>query len=297
MKETNEEKGIESLIDGLGVFELRGVARQLGVPSPTTKKRDELISLIKEAIDNGATIQDNVSKRGRPFKKLNILDSIANKINNEVIKIDFSNTQKVVKFAQDSYYKLDDDICEGIIQKYNFSIEMRDIKTNALVKFEKTEQLNELLSLGDKVKTTVNLVDGVYYANRILTINDQDYNDYRSKFENNGEAVISQDKIPFANGEAIVGRRNLYKLEREIFETNYLENLLNVCKNEKYELILLATNTSFENEIKFKKIPLSNKFMASYGTENLLNYHKVIDALNYAENLVSRGKRVVSLCC
>ena len=76
MIDTNEEMTIDVLINSLGVFELRGVARQLGIPSPTTKKREELISLIQGAINSGATVKDSTPKRGRPFKKLNILDSI-----------------------------------------------------------------------------------------------------------------------------------------------------------------------------------------------------------------------------
>ena len=293
MKDTNEEKNIELLINELGVFELRALARELGVASPTTKKRDELIDLIKEAIDNGATIKDSVPKRGRPFKRLSIIDRLTNQISKEVIKIDFSNTRKVVGFAQDANFCVDDDICEGIIQKYNYTIEMYDIKTGSLVRFEKTEHLNELLALGDKVKTTVNLFDNVFYANKIISINGQDFNDYRSKFVDKGEAIISNETLPFANKNATIGRRNLYKLEQEIFETNHVQNLVNYCKEENYELILLATNTSIENEILFNRIPSPNKFLASYGNDNTSSYHKILDAINYAENLVERGKKVV----
>lgn len=39
INDVNNEKRKESMIRGLGVFELRAVARQLGVPSPTTKKK------------------------------------------------------------------------------------------------------------------------------------------------------------------------------------------------------------------------------------------------------------------
>jgi len=293
MKDTNDEKNIEILINELGVFELRGVARQLGIPSPTTKKRDELISLILESIKNGGTIKDSAQKRGRPYKKLNVLDNIANKINNEVVKIDFSNTKKVVNFEQEASYSIDDDVCEGIIQKYNFTIEMYDIRTGVLVKFDNTEHYDQLLTLGDKVKTTVNLINDVYQASKIISINDQDIDIYRPTFVRKGEPIISDKKVPFATGEAVEGRRNIYKLEMEIFETNYLQNLMKYCENNDYTLIILATNTSFENEIMFNKIPLANKFMASYGTKEKTSYHKILDALNYAENLVERGKKVV----
>ena len=39
----DQREGKELLVRQLGVFELRGLARELGITSPTTKKRDELI--------------------------------------------------------------------------------------------------------------------------------------------------------------------------------------------------------------------------------------------------------------
>lgn len=290
---TNEEKNIEILINELGVFELRGVARQLGVHSPTTKKREELINLIQEAIKSGATLKDNFPKRGRPFKKLNILDGISEKINNEVLKIDFSNTRKVVNFAQDGSFNYDYEEVVGIIQKYNYNIEMRDIATGTLVKFEKADELEDILQLGDKVKASVIKGDDIYLATRVLSVNGQDFSTYKSKFFEKGNAIISAEKVPFATGEAVVGRRNLFKLDRELFETRYLQDLYLECQKEGFEFILLAANTSFENEIVFGKLPTTNKFIAAYGTDNLINYHKILDALNYAENLVNRGKKVI----
>lgn len=291
----DEKVNIKELIKGLGVFELRGVARQLGISSPTTKKRDELILLINQSLDNGAVAQNTSQKRGRPYKQLNVLDNIRNKINSETILMDFSNTQKTVNFAQEANFTIDDDICEGIIKKSNYSIEMYDLKTGAKVKFDKIDYNDELLATGDKVKTTVNLIDDVYHANKILEINNQDFEDYRSKFVDKGDIVISNEVIPFALGKAVEGRRNVYRLDEELFETTYVENLLNYCESNEIEFVLLATNTSFENEIKFKKIPTENKFIASYGTDDIINYHKVLDAVYYAENLVNRGKKVVLL--
>lgn len=290
---TNEEQTIDMIIDGLGVFELRGVARQLGVSSPTTKKRDELIELIKKAIENGATIKDAFPKRGRPFKKLNVLDSIADRINNEVAKMDFSNTKKALNFSQDYSFPLDLRDYEGIVLKYSVSMEMRDILTGTLIKFEKTEELDELLETGDKVKAVVEKDGNAFFVKEILAINDVDFKDYRSKFVPKGCPVLVNDEIPFGNAKAVIGRRNLYKLDFELFETEHVKNFISYCKQEDYSLIALAINTSFENEIMFNSLPLNEKFVTTYAISNKISYHKILDALNYAENLLDRGKKVV----
>ena len=115
INDINSERQLANLIRELGVFELRALARQLGVSSPTTKKREELISLIIEARKDGKLIDDSFPKRGRPFKRLNVLDHIANKITPEVSneKLDFVS---VVKFAQEDMPILDDLIDNEILR-------------------------------------------------------------------------------------------------------------------------------------------------------------------------------------
>ena len=80
INEKNDYVDREILVYDLGIFELRGLARKLGVPSPTTKKRDELISLILEKIKSGDVIDQTGKKKGRPFKSLSAIDEIYSSI-------------------------------------------------------------------------------------------------------------------------------------------------------------------------------------------------------------------------
>ena len=68
--ETNQSKRIELEVKRLGIFELRALAREVGVQSPTTKKREELIVNILERINNGQLDDVVVTKKGRPYKRL-----------------------------------------------------------------------------------------------------------------------------------------------------------------------------------------------------------------------------------
>ena len=74
--EFRDEQQREVLVQRLGVFELRALAREIGIPSPTTKKRDELVAMIMQSFEKGVSQEAKVQKRGRPYKKLNSLDEI-----------------------------------------------------------------------------------------------------------------------------------------------------------------------------------------------------------------------------
>ena len=174
----NNEKQKETMIRELGVFELRAFARQLGVSSPTTKKREELIALILEASKNGKYIDENLPKRGRPFKRLNILDTITNKITPDASK-DKMDFLSVVKFAQETMpdiEEIDDEVYvfEGIVRKLDDSARLYDTKTNELVYI--CNDINGYADIepGDKVKLEAKKLVGQeqFVALRFLEIND-----------------------------------------------------------------------------------------------------------------------------
>ncbi len=60
-------------LDALGIYELRTVARNIGVKSPTTKKHDELVECILK-IQNGEE-KASSSNKGRPPKKISLASS------------------------------------------------------------------------------------------------------------------------------------------------------------------------------------------------------------------------------
>ena len=66
----NEEtKSKENLVRSLGIFELRGLARELGVKSPTTKKREELIDLILEIVSSGEEPMSAGKRKDAPYDR------------------------------------------------------------------------------------------------------------------------------------------------------------------------------------------------------------------------------------
>ena len=98
IKEENKNSQ-ELLIRELGVFELRGLAREIGITSPTTKKREELINLILEKIQDGAVIEHLEKKKGRPYKKLASIDELVNLLT-DVERSEEGHTLEALTFAQ-----------------------------------------------------------------------------------------------------------------------------------------------------------------------------------------------------
>ncbi len=300
INDINKEKQTENKIKELGVFELRGLARQLGVPSPTTKKRDELISLILEAIKNGKRLTGNLPKRGRPYKRLNILDSLTNKIApNTNESMDYKN---IVRFAQEvspvvDKVERDNQVYtfEGIVRKLDDNCRIYDLKNNKCVYICDDVDFYSYLESGDRVKVEAKSLPGEKYfmALNILEINNTSPKIYEPIPHMFGEEIIDSKTFPYANGEVFVGRRNIFKSKQDLFENDDFENVYNYCKGNGYHFITLGVNTSYETKIKLKNLQIEENFTTVYGTENDLSFNRILDVIFYSFNLVGRGEKVV----
>ena len=67
-------------ISTLGIYDVRNLARRYGVPSPTTKKRAELIDSIMKKIKEGKGESVSISRQGRPVKTLSGADELFSKV-------------------------------------------------------------------------------------------------------------------------------------------------------------------------------------------------------------------------
>ncbi len=294
------EKQKEEMIKALGVFELRGLARQLGVSSPTTKRRDELIALILEASRNGKSFDDGMPKRGRPYKRLNILDSITNKITPDVTgeRMDFVN---LVRFSQEvapvHEETVDDEIYvfDGVLRRFDDNAVINDMKTNTIVYVFNDTQYYEKFESGDRVKVEAKKLVGQshYVASKILEINDTQAEEYQPIAFEQGEEIIENETLVFGDGKMGLGRRNIYKIENDLFENADFDKFYKECNDKNIHFIMLAINTSYENQIKFKSLNIKDNFTTVYGTNNDINFNKIVDVVFYAMNLVARGEKVV----
>lgn len=295
IKEENKNSQ-ELLIRELGVFELRGLAREIGITSPTTKKREELINLILEKIQDGAVIEHLEKKKGRPYKKLASIDELVNLLT-DVERSEEGHTLEALTFAQtlDEINLVPDGEpkrLQGVLRKRDDSFQFYDRGSSVFI-LEDMPSYN-MLSEGDRVTVEACPTDNsmVYVATKIYDINGEDPSSYSKKDFDLGEEVISTQTIPFDATNVLLGRRNLYLAKEELYENDNLSNLASYCSAHNIKLLVFGLNISFEDQISLKNMAIEN-LTTVYGESKETNLNCVIDLINRATNLTKKGQNIL----
>ena len=258
----------EIVVRGLGVYELRALARELGVPSPTTKKRDELISLILQSFDNGGNKDFVQQKRGRPFKRLASLDGIVNSVAQRDEK-DEIKYESVISFAQEEKPFISNlgkvNRVQGIASRNNDKLVVYsfDGKNKAFV--DNLDYADKIIS-GDIVEISGQEINDCqdYNAAAICTINGQIASVYQPTEYEHGEVVISKKQIPTTQHSIFDGRRNACLTELDMYENESFEELVQYAKATGTKLVVIGANTSVENKIFFKQQDIKYDFTSTY---------------------------------
>ncbi|MBQ8792170.1 MAG: hypothetical protein IJZ62_00930 [Clostridia bacterium] len=293
--EFRDEQQREVLVQRLGVFELRALAREIGIPSPTTKKRDELVAMIMQSFEKGVSQEAKVQKRGRPYKKLNSLDEIIGSViddnksemNYESV-IALAQEEKPVAIMQGEITRL-----EGICRVSDKNVTLHTLIGNDVV-FVSDIYGIEKLENGDLVEVTAQRInENSYKALSISLINGQSAVSFQRKEYPLGEEVISGRTITCGNRKIVDGRRNACLLKEDLYENDELKQLKDFCDKNNIKLVIVGTNTSFENQIMFKGLNVKYNFTTPYDSNARVNLNKTIDGLNFADNCLKNGEDVM----
>lgn len=293
-------KSKETLVRSLGIFELRGLARELGVKSPTTKKREELVDLILDIVSSGEEPSALGKRKGRPFKKLSSIDQIATTVTSSWVDDKVKPTfEGVMCFAQTlpNFDKIMEGSkkLSGYAREIDGMVSFFDYANQSRIFIRNDIQFSSKITNGDFIEVEASPLreKGQYVADKILTINDIDAESYEPCAVNNGEVIIGKEKMPFGGHEVTLGRRNAISLKEDLFETDFLDDLSGACKQRDVKLIVLALNTSYENMIMFKNAGGYKRFVSVSGSDARYNLDLVIDTINYAYNCIERGENVL----
>lgn len=297
ISEIKESQNKDTLVQRLGVFELRGLAREMGIPSPTTKKRDELVSLILENFKNGGNQEVKIQKRGRPYKKLTSLEEIISSVKEPESKGEIQY-DSIIRFAQEEApiftTRGNSERIEGVARTTDKGVVVYALTSSAKV-FVSDVYGAEKLANGDLVELTAQKTgEDTYQALSISLINGVSATSYIKPSEIiRGEEIISNREIPTDLYKIVEGRRNACLLQGDLYENNTLLAICDHAKLTKTTMVLLGTNTSYENQIFFKNFDIKYNFTTPYGTSAAVNLNKTINALNFAENCFNRGENVI----
>ena len=305
--ENNTIKYKEMFVKKLGIFELRALARELGVVSPTTKRRNELVSLILEKLQLGQGGQNGNSKKGRPFKKLASIDEIlgymADPSQEKEETMSFPTFEELICFAQEKPNTIfindkKETLC-GVVRNSNSTLYFIDLEKGSKVFLndEICERYN--IDRGDfLVCNCVGInTSNQFLVKEVLEINFVSVKDRRVDNVDLGRPVISQDRLAFGNNFLAVGRRNLVYYDKDIYQDDRFLRFATQCNKDGIRVVVIGSNISFENDILFKDIKGLVRFTSVYGESAKSAFDKVVDAITLVEKQISLGQKVVVFIC
>ena len=260
------EKYIEQNLQQLSIYELRAIARQVGVKSPTTKKHNELIDSILK-IQNGEE-QAFLTNKGRPPKAINFVNQPVDPIQEEGVPMEYGYADETT-----GYLLCDDKYIDGIYPTYTCQGIVREVNGKKYVydyiSSKRIANIEEGRLFG------INLKKGDFVTGQAFAIN-----------PNNG-VLNSVSDINFANVPSFDGEKtqrfNIHMLEKN---NDVYSQVINNDKNQiKIVLELEADN--------FGIITMRNKCVYFYSAEFediKRSYNAVLDCLKLVQNLSQTNK-------
>ena len=280
-----------TVIESLGIYELRTLARKVGVQSPTTKKRDELIELINQQISSGDSTE-NINKKGRPPKNISSTDDFFNKLVCQTEKREFP-TQLIFRDSG-SDRRIECEAC-GVVELKDdkFIIKNKDgYKIFDIVELSEEFVRKNNIAVGDYVELQAyGQDDSSYgYANNIYSINYGLIN----KDINIDDISINEDVHIINNINR--GERVLIKCDnniRSIFE----QNKQTLCKIEQtYKIVIIANNVIPEEYVALTRENNFVKFITRFDDEIKEQEENLKRAILHIRQLLKYGENVFVVC-
>lgn len=308
---TNEKNITIEMLDGLGVYELRELARSIGVSSPTTKKREVLCREIMQISTGAVKVDLNTPKKGRPPKTITKISNMVNEyIPPEILKLQKplqkDSYTNILKLAQNPNFlsELNLERCKevlGFLDSVNGHFYLNNLKNSEMFRtstFYVQDDLIKRYNLreGDKIFGHGEMADN--YDCGILSdiskINDIDVLNWS---RSSCEIDISNFTIPRV--PSTVFGKEIKKGERTIsYFQNSEQAILAVVdeieRKEDSDEKIVFVGVELAPEILFYGKSKSNVEMFATTFYNNLDesYNTIINALNYSTSLLKDGKNV-----
>lgn len=295
------------IVNELGIFELRGLAREIGVPSPTTRKRSDLVDLILDKLSNGSSVPQKPTRKGRPCKTLNSIDKIMNVMTGKEATNSFPSVTKrirpydeVITFAQETpvfSMVLEEETAnfEGVLRVSNKVGFFLDIKNNTKV-FIPLDIVNSYgLKTGDYLETVANKMNtsNQFIVSELLKINFVEASKYAPIATGEKQAEISFNLVPYGDFNIYRGRRNIIRYQKNVFEDSRFVNFANNLISQGFKVVALGINATFEDGIMYDNVDKLICFKTNYGDADQSALDKVVDAISLVSRLNELGEKVV----
>lgn len=306
-----EKKITQEILKELGIYELRELARQVGVESPTTKKRAELCEHILK-ISSGEMQPTNANpNKGRPPKSVSRALGIAQEVfPKELLNLKTPKKQSelcfsnILKFSQNqlvNFNRDDEHNVEGYIKIYmgKFYLLNKEIYPfySTKVIYIPDNFIEELsLREGDKIQGFANFIkedEECGTLSQINFINDNDVANHLAirKNLNTDLAFKASTKVNVLDKEVNKGSRLLLCAKNSLSANEKLIDMVdNDESNTKY--IFVGTELSPEDLFFIQSRQKINKFMTGYGQDLQLVSQNINNAIKFADTLLKDGNKI-----
>ena len=314
MRNSSEKVISPEILNTLGIYELRELARSIGVSSPTTKKREQLCTEILDISSGAVKVEAKQNKKGRPPKTITKITTMAKDyIPPEILKlqkpIERESYSNILMLAQNPsiYGQINSNVNKqifGYLDSINGHFYLNNLKSNELFKFITFYVPDEIISKynlreGDKVlaygKISDNYDCGI--LEEVLKINDVDVSNWNSK-----RKVYDISAFDIPSVDTVVFGKNIKKGERTI---SYFQNDEDAILAIVKEIENLSRNNNLDEKLVFVGIELApeviyygrlNKNLEMFATTYYNNldesYNTIINAINFCNSTLKDGKSV-----
>lgn len=285
----------DQFVQSLSIYEIRGLARALGVNSPTTKVREKLVDEIMEIISSGRAVPVQPTKKGRPSKELANMGMILEMLLGG--KKQPSSFDKLAVFNQDvpvfSTKSSNLERMSGIVKLGGTFVYFEDLKTSAKVFIDEDVCARMQLFNGDFVEVEATKINEKQYsAKSIISLNFEPYVSGQQREKIQIEKVLPSQFMGYEGGSVLLGGRNVLKIDSPLFICNDLKNLLDYLNRQKSCNIFIGFNMCYEDEFSLSQYKNIVPITTAYENDNGSAAEKLIDAINMIANLNSLGKNV-----
>ena len=299
---TKPQQEALSLVESLGIYELRALARVFGDNSPTVSKRNDHIKVIMDTIISGDDIKPLPLRQGRPFKELSHIDGILEELSQitgkaynpkvkETIIFPTNNFKKTITFKQPEnnvlMQKLGKLQVRGVLREKSeqeFYFTNEDNGTTILVK----KSIDARLKPYDYLTGVAVIMNSQneYILDEISSINFQSYKNYK---ESRSEIKPSPAQISFENKQITLGGRYIIKLSKFIDDKKSIGALVSQLKDNKIATIAIIPNVMYEDRLTISSLRFNNVFMLKYDESEQAICEALTNMIGHVERLQQQG--------
>lgn len=272
---TSAQQKSLNLIQSVGIYELRALARVFGEPSPTTLRRNEQIKYIMDVIISGKDLKPIPLRQGRPYKELSNIEPILEELS-EITGKDYTLKKNQEKTAR-TYGKVFTfkQVEQKTVEQKLFPIKVKGVvltnpdkslyllnDNNLPVLVKNFDKVNEF----DYIAGSAVIMNESheYILDNIETINFVDYKDYAPKGVE-FTPTLPSSSVKVGKTEIKLGSR--YVLNQPKLTEPNLKTLLSVLKKNRIVTIALASNVLYEDSIALSNMGFDNIFLLKYDDE------------------------------